>query len=50
MSNEKQVVMKMKELWTYWRAGFEDYSRDIKDLLKTKKYGEYEKIVYRILM
>lgn len=50
MSPDINVLYKMKELWTYWRAGFEDYSRDIKDLLKTKKYGEYEKIVYRILM
>ena len=39
----------MTELWTYWKVLFEDKDRDIKKLLKTKKYADYEQIVYRIL-
>lgn len=46
MSPDINVLYKMKELWTYWRGMFEDHDRDIKQLLKTKKYAEYEKIVY----
>ena len=46
MSPDINVLYKMKELWTYWSVMFEDGSRDIKRLLKTKKYAEYENIVY----
>lgn len=49
MAPDINVLYKMKELWTYWRVWFEDHDRDIKHLLKTKKYGEYEAIVYGIL-
>ncbi len=50
MSPDINVLYKMKELWTYWSVMFEDCSRDIKQLLKTKKYAEYESIVYRNLL
>lgn len=46
MSPDINVLYKMKELWTYWSFMFEDRSRDIKRLLKTKKYAEYEDILY----
>ena len=50
MSPDINVLYKMKELWNYWSVMFEDNSRDIKHLLKTKKYAEYEDIVYRKLL
>ena len=40
----------MKELWNYWSPRFEEQSRDIKNLLKTKKYKDYEDIVYGKLL
>ena len=50
MSPDINVIFKMRELWTYWRVLFEDKDRDIKRLLKAKKYAEYEDIVYRVLL
>ena len=50
MSPDINVLFKMRELWTYWRVLFEDKDRDIKRLLKAKKYAEYEDIVYRVLL
>ena len=48
MSPDINVLYKMKELWTYWRVMFEDSDREIKKLLKTKKYAEYEGILRKI--
>lgn len=50
MSPDINVLYKMKELWTYWSVMFEDNSRDIKRLLKAKKYAEYEEVVYGKLL
>lgn len=50
MSPDINVLYKMKELWTYWSVMFEDSSRDIKRLLKAKKYAEYEEVVYGKLL
>ena len=50
MSPDINVLFKMRELWTYWRVLFEDKDRDIKHLLKAKKYAEYEAIVYSSLL
>lgn len=50
MSPDINVLYKMKELWSYWAVMFEDNSRDIKKLLKTKKCAEYEDIVYGKLL
>ena len=49
MSPDINVLFKMRELWTYWRVLFDGKDRDIKRLLKAKKYAEYEEIAYRIL-
>ena len=49
MSPDINVLYRMKELWSYWRAMFDGKDRDIKRLLKAKKYAEYEESVYRIL-
>lgn len=49
MSPDINVLYKMKELWTYWKVLFEGRDREIKRLLKTKKYKDYEDIAYQIL-
>ena len=49
MSPDINVLFKMRELWTYWQVLFEGHERDIKKLLKAKKYAEYEAIAYRLL-
>ena len=49
MSPDINVLYRMKELWTYWRALFEGKDREIKRLLKAKKYAEYEDALSRIL-
>ncbi len=45
MSPDINVLYKMKELWTYWRVMFDGNDKEIKKLLKTKKYAEYENIL-----
>lgn len=49
MSPDINVLYKMKEIWTYWKVLFEGSDREIKRLLKTKKYKDYEDIAYQIL-
>ena len=49
MSPDINVLYRMKELWTYWRVLFDGKEREIKRLLKAKKYAEYEDAVYRII-
>ena len=49
MSPDINVLYKMRELWTYWQVLFEGKERDIKRLLKAKKYKEYEEAAYHIL-
>lgn len=49
MSPDINVLYKMRELWTYWRILFDGKDRDIKHLLKAKKYAEYDAIVNSIL-
>lgn len=49
MSPDINVLYKMRELWTYWQVLFEGKERDIKRLLKAKKYADYEEIANRIL-
>ena len=43
------VLHKMRELWTYWQVLFDGKERDIKRLMKAKKYTEYEASVSGIL-
>lgn len=50
MSPDINVLYKMRELWSYWQTLFDGKDRDIKRLLKAKKYADYEEIVYRILL
>lgn len=49
MSPDINVLFKMRELWTYWQSLFDGAERDIKKLLKAKKYAEYEDIAYKLL-
>ena len=49
MSPDINVLYKMRELWSYWQVLFDGRDRDIKRLMKAKKYAEYEDIAYRIL-
>ena len=49
LSPDINVLYKMRELWSYWQILFDGNDRDIKRLLKAKKYAEYEEIASRIL-
>ena len=53
MSPDINVLYKMRELWSYWQVLFvsSDHGceRDIKRLMKAKKYAEYEEIAGRLL-
>ena len=42
MSPDKNVLFHMKELWTYWKELYTDDERAVKNILKSKNYGEYE--------
>ena len=50
ISPDINVLYKMRELWSYWQTLFDGKERDIKRLLKAKKYAEYEDVVYRGLL
>ena len=49
MSPDINVLHKMRELWSYWGVLFEGRERDIKKILKAKKYKEYEDAVAHVL-
>ena len=48
MSHEKQVVMKMKELWTYLAKGLELDKKTLRELLKVNKLSEYKNVLQMI--
>ena len=50
MSNEKQVVMKMKELWTYLAKGLELDVQDIRAIHKTNRLADYKSVEQMILL
>lgn len=50
MSPDINVLHKMRELWSYWQVLFEGYERDIKKVMKAKKYKEYEDAVSHVLI
>lgn len=50
LSPDINVLHKMRELWTYWQVLFDGKERDIKHLMKAKKYEDYEAIVYHSLL
>ncbi len=49
LSPDINVLHKMRELWTYWQVLFDGKEREIKRLMKAKKYEDYEAIVYPLL-
>ena len=49
LSPDINVLHKMRELWTYWQVLFDGKERDIKHIMKAKKYEDYEGIVYPLL-
>lgn len=42
MSPDKNVLFHMKALWVYWEKLFEGKEKEVKKILKTKHYSEYE--------
>ncbi len=46
MAPDINVLHKMRELWTYWQVLFDGKEREIKRLMKAKKYEDYEDAVY----
>jgi tRNA-dihydrouridine synthase len=48
MSPDINVIYKMRELWSYWQSVFDGRERDIKRLMKAKKYREYDDIILMI--
>lgn len=48
MSNEKQVVMKMKELWTYFAMGLGLDKSRLKEIHKVNKLSDYKNAVQMI--
>ena len=49
LSPDINVLHKMRELWTYWQVLFDGKEREIKHLMKAKKYEDYENVVYPLL-
>ena len=50
MSGEKQVVMKMKELWTFLGMGLKLDKRDMKEIHKVKSLAEYRSAEQMVLL
>lgn len=48
MSPDKNVLFHMKELWTYWKEIYPEEERAVRNILKTKNYGEYEAAIRQI--
>ncbi len=49
MSNEKQVVMKMKELWSYFAQGLGLEKKQLREIHKVNRLNEYKSAVQMIL-
>ena len=49
MTSEKQVVMKMKELWVYFAKGLGLSDRQLKEVLKTSRLADYKAVVQMVL-
>ena len=45
MSHEKQVVMKMKELWSYWATGLNLDKKQLKEIHKVSRLADYKNVV-----
>jgi tRNA-dihydrouridine synthase len=49
MSNEKQVVMKMKELWSYFAIGTKLDRRLLKEIHKVNRLSDYKSAVQMVI-
>ena len=49
MSPDINVLHKMRELWSHWQNLYDGCDRELKHLMKAKKYAEYEESVNLIL-
>ena len=49
MSHEKQVVMKMKELWTYFSMGLNLDKKQLKEIHKVSRVSEYKNVIQMIV-
>lgn len=49
MSNEKQVVMKMKELWTYFAKGLNLDNKLLKEIYKQSRLADYRNVIQMVL-
>ena len=49
LSGERNVLFRMKELWSYMAPGFTSYSKYLKKIRKSQHFGEYEGAVISLL-
>ena len=49
MSHEKQVVMKMKELWTYFSMGLQLDKKQLKEIHKVSRISEYKSVIQMMI-
>ena len=49
MSHEKQVVMKMKELWTYFSMGLNLDKKQLKEIHKVSRISEYKSVIQMLI-
>ena len=45
LSGERNVLFRMKELWSYMAPGFTNYARYLKKIKKSQHFGDYEAAV-----
>ena len=45
LSGERNVLFRMKELWSYMAPGFTNYARYLKKIKKANRLAEYEEAV-----
>lgn len=45
LSGERNVLFRMKELWSYMAPGFTDYEKYLKKIKKSQNFGDYEAAV-----
>ena len=45
LSGERNVLFRMKELWSYMATGFTNYARYLKKIKKSQHFGDYEAAV-----
>ena len=50
LSGERNVLFRMKELWTYIAPSFEDYEKYAKKIKKAQHFSEYEAAVNHLFL